>query len=377
MIDAYEIGITLALQNGVSEGLAAIRRDLGALDQAIAATAQGLARLQAVASGTVAGSEVESRRLAAAAVMRQPSNLGGPGPAVETTTPARAAARIVEREIAPPVRVGADAPVRPISAQTVAPVSAGSAPLIASAVSAPVAAPIVEASRAVAAPVSLELPRGERAVAPELRTAAPAATHSVPRPPSTVVVVPPAAPVAAALPVAPSGLQLASRLTQPALVPPPVAPLPPPALDLAAFARGMSPVVRGEVMPLAGAPSQPVATRSGDPRGETVERPAAPVAKAEAWQEASRRSVAPVADTSRGRVAEQVAIGTTPDRARTESQHQKPANGPTHGDVFLDGALVGRWMADRMTRDADRPPSGPTGFDARRSAAWPGATVGP
>jgi hypothetical protein len=46
------------------------------------------------------------------------------------------------------------------------------------------------------------------------------------------------------------------------------------------------------------------------------------------------------------------------------------------GDVFLDGVRVGRWMADRMERDAGRPPVGPTFFDPRQSPAWPGATVG-
>lgn len=45
------------------------------------------------------------------------------------------------------------------------------------------------------------------------------------------------------------------------------------------------------------------------------------------------------------------------------------------GDVILDGQKVGRWMSDRMTRDAGRPPNGPTGFDPSRSPAWPGATV--
>jgi hypothetical protein len=51
-------------------------------------------------------------------------------------------------------------------------------------------------------------------------------------------------------------------------------------------------------------------------------------------------------------------------------------SGPIQGDVFLDGARVGRWMEDALSRRAGRPPSGPTGFDPRRGAAWPGAAVG-
>ena len=47
MLEAYEIGISLALQDGVSTGINLIRRDLATLDRAIAATSQNLAMLQA------------------------------------------------------------------------------------------------------------------------------------------------------------------------------------------------------------------------------------------------------------------------------------------------------------------------------------------
>ena len=40
------------------------------------------------------------------------------------------------------------------------------------------------------------------------------------------------------------------------------------------------------------------------------------------------------------------------------------------GAVMLDGRLVGRWIADRMGREAERAPAGMTRFDARQSAAW-------
>lgn len=42
MIDAYTIGITLALDNGVATGIAAIRQDLAALDRAVATSTLGL-----------------------------------------------------------------------------------------------------------------------------------------------------------------------------------------------------------------------------------------------------------------------------------------------------------------------------------------------
>ena len=40
------------------------------------------------------------------------------------------------------------------------------------------------------------------------------------------------------------------------------------------------------------------------------------------------------------------------------------------GSVMLDGRLVGRWITDRMGREAERAPAGMTRFDARQSAAW-------
>jgi outer membrane biosynthesis protein TonB len=78
MIDAYTIGITLALNNGVSEGVAAIRRDLEALDRAVDASAAGLAHLRQAAEATVAGAAadiarlMEATRRAAAQLPRSP-----------------------------------------------------------------------------------------------------------------------------------------------------------------------------------------------------------------------------------------------------------------------------------------------------------------
>ena len=49
---------------------------------------------------------------------------------------------------------------------------------------------------------------------------------------------------------------------------------------------------------------------------------------------------------------------------------------PTEGDVFLDGALLGRWMSKHLTAQVGRASAGPTGFDPRRGRLLPGATVG-
>src|ERR1019366_9546998 len=50
MIDAYTIGITLALDNGVSEGLATIRRDLLALNGVVDSSATRLKHLTRAAA---------------------------------------------------------------------------------------------------------------------------------------------------------------------------------------------------------------------------------------------------------------------------------------------------------------------------------------
>ena len=49
---------------------------------------------------------------------------------------------------------------------------------------------------------------------------------------------------------------------------------------------------------------------------------------------------------------------------------------PMQGDVYLDGARVGRWMSDQLAREADGPQAGITGFDPRLGPAWPGSLHG-
>jgi hypothetical protein len=48
---------------------------------------------------------------------------------------------------------------------------------------------------------------------------------------------------------------------------------------------------------------------------------------------------------------------------------------PSQGDVYVDGSRLGRWMTDRLVRAADLPRSAATGFDPRMTATWPGAPV--
>lgn len=50
-------------------------------------------------------------------------------------------------------------------------------------------------------------------------------------------------------------------------------------------------------------------------------------------------------------------------------------NTNVHGDLFLDGIHLGRWVVDQLNRAAERPQTGTTGFDPRMSITWPGAPV--
>jgi len=58
------------------------------------------------------------------------------------------------------------------------------------------------------------------------------------------------------------------------------------------------------------------------------------------------------------------------------AQSASQQGGPTHGDVFLDGARVGHWMSDTLARAVSGPSGGCTAFDPTMSAAWPGALQG-
>ncbi|MDE2197916.1 MAG: hypothetical protein KGJ41_02750 [Rhodospirillales bacterium] len=49
---------------------------------------------------------------------------------------------------------------------------------------------------------------------------------------------------------------------------------------------------------------------------------------------------------------------------------------PMRGDVYLDGALVGRWVEQHLTRAIGRPQNGSTAFDARMTPVWPGSLQG-
>jgi hypothetical protein len=54
-------------------------------------------------------------------------------------------------------------------------------------------------------------------------------------------------------------------------------------------------------------------------------------------------------------------------------QSMETAIEPSRGTIVLDGALLGRWVMDRLARQASRPVAGTTGIDPRINATFPGA----
>ena len=48
---------------------------------------------------------------------------------------------------------------------------------------------------------------------------------------------------------------------------------------------------------------------------------------------------------------------------------------PSQGDVYVDGSRLGRWMTDHLVKVAELPRAAATGFDPRLTPTWPGASV--
>ncbi len=362
MIEAYEIGIKLALQDGISDGIAAIRRDLGSLDQAIAQTALRLDALQRIGARALAASQGRVEQAVSGPLPRRPAAVMVPPP--------------------PPGEPETLAAPSPVEVAPVGPTRASVARVPASA---PVPAPSALMPAGEAGPASQPVsPRLDVVMAPTVvRTAIPAAEIAQgvigPKQPERL----PVAPVPrAVLPgelagtgpgvvrqvvpelratgfVAPAGERLQHRVLQPMV--PGVAP--------------PAPTSRTPVAPQA--PAEPGSraaarlpqVRTGETRGVGLPRPAAVPDVA-----TTRMSPVPAVTAALAPPVPPVASRPAPSYAPPASS-SRAKESSMRGDVFLDGVRVGRWMSEQMARDAGRPNTGPTGFDPRRSAAWPGAAV--
>jgi hypothetical protein len=371
MNDAYTVGLTLALEDGVSAGIETIRRELGALDQAIVASTANLVRLQEVARGAVnagvaqAGAMAALTRESAAAAARQAAvpprtpvvtmpDAASAGPAAQTGTQDAAIATPPRASMAATTQDdGEAAPAAPVMRASAEPSPQTPKTSSAAVVGAPVqglAAGIAQAAApiTVAPAAAFEQPVRARPIAaepPVSMVPSPAirepSAPPAPMPTSLTMIEPPAPPTApppsigiAAMPVA---LPVASERRQ---------------SDQAA-----APVTRIETAAPAAffeAPRQPDMTPAPSmappPRGSPMP---------------------PTTEPSRRPPHREHAASVAPRQATDRHREQAMS-----GTIVIDGTELGRWMADYLAHAASRPPSGGVGFDPRMTPVWAGAPIG-
>jgi hypothetical protein len=383
MIDAYTIGITLALEDGVSDGILAIRRDLEALDSAVAESAGRLMVLRNMARDL--NVPVLTFRPAIQAATASPAvphqQRGTPIVPVEARVSDFPGNAQSEGEQAPVVieRVTSVAAEHPA-----APVSANNQDKQAVVVPTPAAPTMVPPATATPAIVVQPDPPPPASMAP-VRLPAPATTPTEPvRPldfPTLGRSVLPAAKMLAPTPQ--PHLYGAERpAPEPAALPPLPVPVPLP------FAQSQ-PIVTARWPAAATAKQDPFAgVPQASSRAPETQYHAAPPALAA--PPVSQPDIKLSADTRR-QAAAPVVAPDRPQSMRVERQpetRQSPANSadvdtssqqtnrPMYAELHLDGAALGRWTLRHLEREITRPQAGATGFDPRMTPSWPGAPIG-
>lgn len=356
MIDAYTIGIKLALDDGVSAGIASVRRDLATLDRAIAFTADGLVALRRIGKEISAVGPVVVNRapspVAPAQVLSKSQTLGQPGPLSSNLgNAARPQPDPVPR---PEVR----------SAVTPAAPSMDPEPLLMRRANPPQgsgrAAPSAPRQSSISS-TPRDLPPPPSPTPPDRY---PAAAISAPRAKSVVEFAP----------RLPDQQRVGAEALSSRLPPTPIS-FPP---DAAPQSLGSS--LARDVVSIP-SPAEPTSR---------TEMPAVPRARSDATvlppvftssASTGAKSAAPRADTRLARTSREVnpeGFTENPsftERPRPQMRHQstdhEPGQSGASGDITLDGTRLGRWMADALARFGERPPSGSTGLDPRVTPDWP------
>ena len=336
MIEAFEIGVSLALRDGVSDGIAAARRDMVAIEASIGTSRVSLETLRRTGQRLLASTGATA---ATGAVQ------GGFLP-----TPVKTSATQTERH-----------------AETKSHDGPQSSPVLPPKLAVPVAEVRTRRSTDSSAPVTIAatpqpaiMNAGTPAVAARTKTTSDALAISAAMC---------GAAIASTLPAKQENIvgQTAD-------------------LDGARLSPNSGP--KFQLTFPAPAPTitqSPFATVPIKPSNLKYDRPAV---GAQSQFLASTGSVAPSVNTIAAAVppaspeAMRVGTGTLPERPSPSIQlpvQQSSTQGdapPVAGDIFLDGTLVGRWMCRFLTREAARDPAGPTGFDPRRNSILPGPTTG-
>ena len=316
MGDPYEVGLRIALDDGVAAALPGVARELGWLDRAVApppaapVVAAGLG-VAGVAGASVAGDGAVNTGFGGVAAAPAPAMAWGEGSAV-----AMAAAGLTRVERGAMER--AAAPVMPATAPPVVPA-------------------VRDGGGADVAPGSGRMEWG----GVDWRRLA-----SVPG-----VAPMPAPPAVTAPPGMPLGVSSVASLGS---------------------ARA--------VADMAAAPSEPAAAGaawpswSAAPTEDRAMPSVAPVGRGAAWS----GDAADWSGGGRGAVA-----AAMPEQAVRDDAEYAPGGESAGGEAAgfggvleVDGALLGRFIAEQLGREAGRPPSGMTGFDPLVSPAWMSASVG-
>ncbi len=352
MIDAYTIGITIALEDGVSAGIASIKQDLLALDRAIQASAAGLLALQRLGRQiSIAGTGEPLPAPSHAPPATAPTTAAAtPSPDLGLPTdPASTPATTFVPASVPNAQTSVEDPARPQSvprerspAVPAAPPTESQSKPTKPAQSQPIAPP----------PLTIRLPeqRSTNQTQPVQPTKI---AEFAPR-------VPPTPRAISGDPSLEKPFPLVDRTDEIA------APVPQP--WHATESIGLAPATdrkSSSAAPYSAAPIGPSillnqAQRPGSLSDETTEPPP-PRATAPLVQAIEDRSPR----FASGNRPLNSAISTHPP-----SRDEAPSAGLT-GDIMVDGSRLGRWMADALTKMAERAPSGSTGVDPRASPGWP------
>jgi hypothetical protein len=329
MTEAFEIGISLALRDGVSDAIAAARRDVAALDFAIRSNAVSMSQLRSAGQRLLGKDWQAERRSDEKAKPRAPDQ------APEPTRP--------EVDAPPADVIG----TRTRQADGVGtPRARGENP-----------APLLQ--------FGMALPSGmarTQAQVPAWATAPTAPAHTDLTPPAGVARQPQAASLAE------------TQRTQQAL-PNPAPYMPQPIIGAAPITLNI-----GRPSP---APKTPSPPPDAFPQVQTMpDSIMRSITRLQAGQAAPPGPAAAAPPEAAGAPPPNAAqpapsatiSGTAPSSGSADLQ--LAAQSAMNGDVFLDGALVGRWMCRFLARQAGRESAGPTGFDSRRNPILPGPTIG-
>lgn len=410
MIDAYTIGITLALDNGVSDGISAIRRDLASFDRAVEQSIIGLRRLRDLASELGLQPTSVMPRFPANLVSATAERGQEPKPAVPTSPQSESSQITLKESISvdrsqffarpnsPSEKV---AVVRPEPFTSEGQGSVGTAPLpVRPQPTAPLEPKPVSPRNVQAGQTPTRPPEGAVPTLPVVTGVEHSAAGPSPR--ASVPVTATASPIVAMAPRPPENPQKPHSLFSA-----PLSQRAPKAPDQNRSTRGRQESVaqtggqlsrtRENSMPVApgrpsGSPNRAEPSSPGPskarirPALSDVPRPMTSTSAPRARLTEDRVNRSP----SQARPANAVApnpparlskVSVPPETTRgtsiaPKSPMRDSSEQPISVEVMLDGAVLARWLDNHLARSFARPPSGVTGFDPRMTRTWAGPPIG-